>query len=385
MDTDGKRDGLATARFGRRSFLTMAAAAGAAAFLASHGAAVAEAIAGSGKKVLWLRGAGCGGCTASLLNGGDPDVLTALQSAGAELAYHEELMAQQGIFFDGSPANTDQYNANLRRDVVIAEGNFVLVVEGAIPNGPDGSGLYCSTGGVTLKDLFASAAPKADAILAAGTCAAFGGVSAAARSVTDARGLGFAGSSRFKGIMSELGLKKDFVNVPGCPAHPDWLLLTLADLISGRPIETDDYRRPTAFFGEPVHTSCPRRGYYDTGARDDAFAGGRCLYNVGCKGPLGFADCAARRWNGGTSLCPMAGGPCIACTEPGFPDAFSPFFARLESREIFSGLDVDTGAKVILGAAVLGAGVHAVKRLAIGEHGRDEEPGHEKEKGKRGL
>ena len=166
--------------------------------------------------------------------------------------------------------------------------------------------------------------------------------------------------------------------------HPDWLLLTLADAVAGAEIETDDYRRPVAFFTpDPVHTSCPRRGYYDVARRDGNFAEGHCLYNLGCKGPVAYADCPTRRWNGGVNMCTQAGGPCIACTEPGFPDAFAPFFTRLEGRSVLSGIDIDTGAKVILGAAVLGAGLHAVKRLAIGESDREEDPA--KEKGKRGL
>ena len=72
-------------------------------------------------------------------------------------------------------------------------------------------------------------------------------------------------------------------------------------------------------------------------------------------------------------MCTQSGGPCIACVEPEFPNAFMPFFQKTESKDILSGLDVDTGAKVILGAAVIGAGIHAVKRLAIGESGREEQ------------
>jgi len=383
MEKSSEKEDVGGPAFGRRTFLAMAAAAGAAAFLAANAPRVAAAIAGSGKKILWLRGAGCGGCTASFLNGGDPDVLAAVQSISVELTYQEGLMAQQGIFIDGAAPHGPQYNALSVRDDLIKAGGYVLVVEGAIPNGPDGTGLYCTSGGQALKDIFGRAAANADAILAIGTCAAYGGISAAARSATDARGVAYTGSSRFKGIMGELGMKKDVYNVPGCPMHPDWMLLTLADLVTGAAIATDDYRRPLAFFPEdPVHTSCPRRGYYDVARRDGTLAGGHCLYDLGCKGPVAYADCPVRRWNGGVNMCTQAGGPCIACVEPGFPDDFSPFFARLESRSILSGIDVDTGAKVVLGAAVLGAGLHAIKRLAIGESDREEEP---KEKGRRGL
>jgi hydrogenase small subunit len=176
--------------------------------------------------------------------------------------------------------------------------------------------------------------------------------------------------------MTRFGLNNRVINVPGCPMNPDWLLLTLADVVSGREIELDMYGRPVAFFGSTVHDSCPRRGSFDRAARDGEFAGGGCLYDLGCKGPLAYADCPTRLWNGAVSMCTRSGGPCIACVEPGFPEAFMPFFGKAESRDILADIDVDTGARIIVGAAVIGAGIHAVKRLAIGESDREE-----KEKG----
>jgi methanophenazine hydrogenase len=384
MDTNREIDGAGRTTLGRRTFLAMAAAAGAAAFLATNASQVAAAVTGANKKILWLRGAGCGGCTASFLNGGNPNVLAALKSIGVDLTYQEGLMPLQGIFNDGAPMESPDHDANSLRKSTISAGDYVLVVEGAIPNGPDGSGKYCMIGGETLKSILKDAAAGADAIVAVGTCAAFGGISAAGHSVTDARGVAFTGSSRFKGILGELGIKRDVINVSGCPVHPDWLLLTLADVVTGANVPTDEYQRPAAFFpADPLHVSCPRRSYYDVGRRDGNFGEGHCLYALGCKGPVSYADCPTRRWNGGVNICTQAGSPCIACAEPSFPDAFSPFFSRLEGRSILPGIDVDTGAKIILGAAVLGAGLHAVKRLAIGESDREEEPS--KEKGKRGL
>ena len=86
----------------------------------------------------------------------------------------------------------------------------------------------------------------------------------------------------------------------GCPMHPDWLLLTLADAVAGATIAVDDYRRPAAIYApQTVHASCVRRGAYDTAQRDGGFAEGHCMYSLGCKGPLAAADCAVRRWNGG--------------------------------------------------------------------------------------
>lgn len=358
----------------RRTFLAAAAAVGAAAFLYSNAPAVAAAIEKSGKKVVWLRGSGCGGCTASILNGGNPEILAALGKISLGLEYHDGLMAQQGVFVDGSPAGDAGHNSNVLLDGLIDEGGYVLIVEGAIPNGPEGSGRYCMSGAVPFKQVFMNAAPAASCIIALGTCASYGGVSRSLKAA-DATGVSFSGTSRLEGAMARYGLHNTVINVPGCPPNPDWLLLTLADVLSGVEVDLDVYDRPKAFFGSMVHDSCPRRGAFDRAARDDWFAGGNCLYNLGCKGMLAFADCPSRRWNDGAGMCTHSGGPCVACVEPAFPDAFMPFFTRVEGRGILEDVDVDTAAKIIIGASVIGAGIHAVKRLAIGESGREDEKG----------
>ncbi|MCD1296268.1 oxidoreductase [Methanocella sp. CWC-04] len=378
---EDKEHGSCGPGLSRRSFLTMAGAVGVGALLCSHAPQVAAAIENSSTKLVWLKGAGCGGCTASFLNGGNPEILSALGKIKLDLAYHEGLMAQQGIFVEGVAENTEAYNSILKLRNIINNEKYILVVEGAILNGPDGTGKYSMIGGRPFKDIFKDAASGASGILAVGTCASFGGISKASGSDIDARGVGYTGTSRIKGMLGELGINNKVVNVPGCPAHPDWILLTLADMIMDADMELDMYHRPKAFFGDSsVHDSCPRRGYFDRAERDTGFAGGKCLYEMGCKGPLAHADCPVRRWNGGVNMCTQSGGPCIACVEPEFPDAFSPFFSKAENREIFSGIDVNTGAKIILGASVLGAGIHAIKRLAIGESYRDELDSREKKK-----
>jgi len=355
----------------RRTFLAAAGAAGAAAFLYANAPQVAAAIESSSTNLLWLRGAGCGGCTTSLLNGGNPDVITALNNIKIEIAYHDELILQQGVFVDGSPAGDATHNSNVLLSSLIDDGDYILVVEGAIPNGPGGSGKYCMSGATPFKDLFTRAATNASSIVAVGTCASYGGVSRSLK-ITDSVGVSFSGASRLDGAVARYGIDNTVVNVPGCPANPDWLLLTLADVLAGEKIDVDLYGRPTAFFGSPVHDSCPRRGAFDRAVRDNDFSDGNCLYNLGCKGPLAYADCPTRRWNSGVNMCTQSGGPCIACVEPEFPDAFMPFFQKSESKSIISDLNVDAAARVIVGAAVVGAGLHAVKRLAIGESNREE-------------
>jgi len=64
-----------------------------------------------------------------------------------------------------------------------------------------------------------------------------------------------------------------------------------------------------------------------------------CLNSLGCNGQNTSADCAVRQWNAGEKLgedgvvgvvgenwCIGAGGPCLGCTEPTFPDRMSPFY-----------------------------------------------------------
>lgn len=367
---EGKND----LRLTRRSFLAAAGAVGAAVFLKANAPMVAAAIADSNKKLIWLRGSGCGGCTASLLNGGSPDVLAALDKIGIEPAYHDELMLQQGVFVDGSPAGDSAHNSNIKLQELTGEGGYVLVVEGAIPDGPEGSGRYCMSGASPFKQIFIDVAPGASCIVAAGTCASYGGVSRMF-SAAEAAGVSFSGTSRHQGAMARYGLDNKVINVPGCPTHPDWLLLVLADVLAGRDVELDIYGRPKAFFGAAVHDSCPRRGAYDRSDRDNQFSDGGCLHSLGCKGPVAYADCPTRRWNGAVSMCTQAGGPCVACVEPSFPEAFMPFYNKTESKDLFADLNVDDAARVIIGAAAIGAGIHAVKRLAIGESGREERGG----------
>ena len=322
----------------RRTFLKTACLLGASAFLGTYRTEIVRALETAETKLVWLHGAECTGCTESLLNGGDPNVLSALQALDAKLAYHETLLAGQGIFVDGQPANTTELNSEILVDELIEEGNYILVVEGAIPNGPEGSGRFFMVGNRTFKELFAKAAGNADAILAVGTCAAYGGINSANSAIaqlTDYRGVAFTKNDSSGGMLQELGINKPVINIPGCPAHPDWILLTLSAVILGKiripedfPSVLDGYGRPKAYFSEDVHDECPRHDYYERDEFDTEIGGYKCLFKLGCKGKRANADCSIRKWNGGTSMCVQAGSPCIACVEPGFPDSSRPFYTQ---------------------------------------------------------
>jgi hydrogenase small subunit len=155
---------------------------------------------------------------------------------------------------------------------------------------------------------------KAKYIVAVGTCAAYGGISAAMPNPTQAKSV------------SQVLPGKTVVNIPGCPAHPDWVLLTLATVLGGTVPQLDAQGRPVAFFGPSVHEDCPRRIAYDNNVFAQNPSEPGCLLKLGCRGTKTNADCAKRKWNGGTNYCIDSGAPCQGCTEPGFPDAFSPLY-----------------------------------------------------------
>jgi hydrogenase small subunit len=357
----------------RRTFMKALGAMGTAAFIGTYKSELVSALELAETKLVWLHGSECTGCSESVLNAGNPDLVQALDKLNVNLVFHETICAQQGIWNDGKLVNTSELNSEILLEETYKEGNYFLVVEGSIPNGPDGSGRYLVIGNKTFKETLGEAAKNAIAIIAVGACACWGGITSADSDVakdTDYRGVAFAKTDSSKGMLKELGIDKPVINIPGCPAHPDWVLLTLGAVILGKiklediPKVVDEYGRPMVFFPpeHTVHENCPRRGYYDRGEFDTEVGGEKCLWKLGCKAPYSHADCGIRRWNGSVSMCTQAGGPCIACVEPGFPDSSRPLYVEREDVGV-AGTNIDTVAKVAVGAAAVAAGVHAVRRM----------------------
>jgi len=382
-------------RMDRRTFLKAVGALGASVFLQNYRSEIVKALEFAENRIVWIQGGECTGCSESLLNGGEPDILQAMQRLNLKITYHELLMEQQGVFVDGILVNTSELNSELYFEEVIEEGGYILVAEGAIANGPDGSGRYCVLGGKTYKEIFRKAAENAAFIVAVGQCAAFSGVNAAdsdIRDLLDFRGVAFTLEDETKGILRELGIDKPVINIAGCPPHADWMLLTLAAVVLGKikipedlPGVLDKWKRPKIFFpsDHTIHENCPRRGYYDRGEFDTTVSGEKCLWKLGCKAPYTHADCAIRRWNGYHSLCPQSGSPCISCVSAGFPDSSRPFFQEIEDVGIV-GTNLDSIAKVAVGGALLAAGAHAIKRFSEKDAGKEGGEGKEDENGEEG-
>jgi len=140
-----------------------------------------------------------------------------------------------------------------------------------------------------------------------------------------------------KKVLDAKGIDKPLVNIPGCPPHPDWFVGTVASiLLNGLPKaeDLDDNLRPLAFYGKLIHENCPRRAYFDEGKFAKKPGDEGCLYELGCKGPITYADCPLRRWNNGTNWVIGAGAPCNGCTQPEFPDLVAPFYEKLVDIEL---------------------------------------------------
>ncbi len=210
---------------------------------------------------------------------------------------------------------------------------FVLVIEGSVPNERlSGEGHWAGFGvdpdsgqPIPTTTWIDRLAPGAAAIVAVGTCAAYGGVPAMRNNPTGAMGVGdYLGRS----WRSRAGLP--VVNLPGCPVQPDTItetLLALAMRIAGISPELalDELGRPRWLFDRTVHEGCDRVGLAERGDFADGFDDGGCLVKLGCKGPVVKCSVPTRGWVNGIGGCPNVGGICIACTSPGFPDRFMPF------------------------------------------------------------
>jgi hydrogenase small subunit len=261
--------------------------------------------------LIWMATGSCTGCSVTLLNAAAPTVRFALvgnilPDKRLSLGFHTTLMAAGG------------YPAMHTLDQIAREhsGGFVLVIDGATAAGAEG--LYCTVGEsdgepITGYDHVRDLGRAAKAVLAVGSCAAFGGIPAARPNPTDCLTV--------RQIFDREGIRTPLVNIPGCPPHPDWIIGTIATLLLGgvEALRLDAHGRPAAFFSQLIHDNCPYRGHFERGEFAQRLGEHGCLLKLGCKGPITHADCPLRRWNNATSWCVQAGHPCIGCCEPGFP------------------------------------------------------------------
>ncbi|MGB9716607.1 MAG: twin-arginine translocation signal domain-containing protein [Thermodesulfovibrionales bacterium] len=366
-------------------------------------------------RVIWIAGAACSGCPTSILNyiadTADPDlVLNAIAnnaipgyqlvdignfypvSGGpdgdidiAEVVLEIITIDWAQIIMATSGDIPNQHLMQLRDD-----GGYILLVEGTIQTASNGK--YCrimdvpgyipKTGkpwedymehyndpdlgprtDVTMAGGTLWLAENALAVVTLGTCAAYGGVPAAKKSVT-------GGMGAYQWINMENGMGKLMVNIPGCPPNSDWVIATVGaalleihGIIPGILFNNLDTSSCITVNGKTVprltytgvyhrneeYVFCmddPRRDMGSASTliqcqRSASNPKGRCMKQKGCNGWIAGPahirpDCPTRMWNPietGSGLkknnwCVLNNMPCQGCASPGFPDYCSPFYEQ---------------------------------------------------------
>lgn len=285
----------------------------------------------------WLQSGGCGGCALSLL-GLQPDDLQSWSKL------HQMNWKSHPILTHHSPSHTvSQLQAILAGEQSLD----VLLVEGAVLQGPEGSGLFHVMSGINrpMRDVIHALAQQANYVVAVGSCSAFGGITGAGDNFTEATGLqndcGDVPALLSKDFRSRAGLP--VINIAGCPVHPQWVTETLMMIRYGVMSidQLDALHRPRFYTDKLVHHGCLRNEYYEYKASAVKPADLGCLMeHQGCVGTLAHADCNERAWNG-TGSCTRGGYPCIDCTSPDFTHLSHALLETPKVAGIPVGLPVD--------------------------------------------
>ena len=305
--------------------------------------------------VFWLAGMSCDGCTVSVSGATEPaleDLLTgSIPGIPLVILHHYVLQLESG----------DHYMQSLlKAEQGLLDGPYVIAYEGSIPDenlsaegepfaGEGSLPLWAASDKrrrISTAEWVKRLAPGAAAIVAVGTCATWGGIPAAYGNITGSMSvMDWLGAD----YRSALGLP--VINIPGCAPVGDnftdavqAILLFLQGL--GPLPEFDELGRPAWQFSDTVHRKCGRAGFYEEGTFAQEYGDKECLVEVGCWGPVVQCNITEKGAIAHMGGCMNAGGPCIGCTMPGFPDKFSPFYKAPPGSMISSYTSRATGTIV---------------------------------------
>ena len=129
--------------------------------------------------LLWLQGGACSGNTMSFLNAEEPSACDLVTDFGIDVLWHPSLGMDMG----------DNVQ-NMLRDITSGKKELdIFVFEGTVIMGPNGSGRFNMFADRPMKDWVAELASQANAVVALGDCACWGGIPANAPNPTDSVGL----------------------------------------------------------------------------------------------------------------------------------------------------------------------------------------------------
>src|SRR5919199_892946 len=317
--------------------------------------------------VFWIAGMSCDGCSIAATAGLNPSVedllLGNIPNLPKVVLHHPVLSPGAGLEF--TRPMMDAVNGELGAP-------YVVVLEGSVPDDqafPTDEGYFSAMGAGgfdpdsdtdqpnRVTDWLWKLAPGAAAYVAIGTCATWGGIPAAAGNITGSMSL-----TDFLGQDYRSALGVPVVNIPGCSPVGDNFTETVAAVVlflqNLAPLpQFDELGRPAWLFKDTVHRHCPKAGYYEEGVFAEEPGDNECLVEIGCWGPVVQCNIVERGAMNHMGGCMVAGGACIGCTMPGFPDKYSPFYKAPP------GSSISGGASKIYGGAIRRLRRQSIRKL----------------------
>lgn len=305
--------------------------------------------------VIWLHGHECTGCDEAFIRSQSP--------LASDVILNMIALEDMEVLGAAAGEQLEHHAAEIMKKY---SGQYLLLVEGAVPVGDNG--IYCVVGGKTFEESLKEAAKGAAAVIAVGSCAAWGGIQAAKPNPTKSVAI------------SDVISGKPLINIPGCPPIPEVLTgVVMHYALFGEIPPLDSKSRPKQFFGNRIHDTCYRRAFFDSGMFVEKFddigsKAGWCLYKVGCRGPEAYNSCGNMRWWNGLSYPIQSGSPCIACASNDFWDN-DQFFQRLPNIPVPNTIaSADKVGMVAAGAVTAGVVAHGIASAI--QHKKHQEKEH---------
>jgi len=165
--------------------------------------------------LIWLKGGACSGNTMSFLNAEQPSVIELVTDFGIHILYHPSIGLEIG----------EQVREVLMEALEQRVTLDIFVFEGSVIQGSNDTGNMNYFAGRTTKDWVQDLARVANYVVAIGDCATWGGIMAVPPNPSESTGMQFHKTHKGGFLGSDFQSKSGLpvINIPGCPAHPDWM------------------------------------------------------------------------------------------------------------------------------------------------------------------